>query len=58
MCVHSREVIIAIGTVKTVFNFRVRRCLLMGDVFPAKIAPWDRDLDQNERCSPMRDVHY
>jgi hypothetical protein len=51
MCVHSREVIIAIGTVKTVFNFRVGRCLLMGDVFPAKIAPWDRDLVQNGRCS-------
>jgi hypothetical protein len=56
-CVHLGEVIIAIGTVKTFFMFRIGRCSPMGDTFAANIAPSDRDLVQNGRCSPMRGVH-
>jgi len=35
---HLKEIIIAIGTGKTVFKFRKERCSTMGDAFPAKIA--------------------
>ncbi len=36
--VHLKEIITAIGTVKTVFKFRIERCSTMGDACPAKIA--------------------
>jgi len=55
--VHLSEIIIAIRTVKTVFKFRLGRCSPIGDAFPAKIPPWNRDLAQNNRFSPMRGVH-
>jgi hypothetical protein len=49
--VHIGEVMVARGTVKEAFMFRIESCSQQRGAFPAKIAPSDLRVFRIRRCS-------